>query len=96
MSKAEASGPSSFIGLHRFSFTESNLQDVFQQLDVDDNGDSHTTNGDAIRPQKRRRLYSGTIFPSSVNTYDEIIRSLYQLFGSQNATDLDGLHLVAT
>lgn len=67
---------------------------MFQELDVNDDG--HTTNGDAARPQKRRRLGSGTIFPSNVATYDEIVKSVYQLLGSQNATDLDGLQLVAT
>lgn len=95
MSEAEVAGPPAFIGLRRFSFTEPNLQDVMQELDVDDNSISHSKNGDAIRPQKRRRLCSETTLPSSVANYDDIVRSVYQLLGSQDATDLDGLHLVA-
>ncbi len=69
---------------------------MFHELDVDDNDDSHTANVDAVRPQKRRRLYSETMFPSKVATYDDIVRSIYELLGSQNATDSEGLHLVAT
>ena len=95
MSEGEATAPPS-IGLRRISSTETHLQDVFQELDVDNNGNSHTTNGDAVRPQKRRRLYSGTMSPSSIANYDDLVRSISQLFSSQNPTDLDGLHLIAT
>ena len=94
MRQAEASAPPPFIDLRRPSISESTLQDVFQELDVDDNGVAR--NDDTVRPQKRRRLYSETTFSSNIATYDDIVTNLYQLLGSQIATDLDGLHLVAT
>jgi hypothetical protein len=33
---------------------------------------------------------------TSTTIYESIVGRVYQLLGSQNASDLDGLHLVAT
>ncbi len=96
MEQAEAPGAFPCVDSQVLSFTGSDLQDVFQQLDVNNGGDGDAMNDYVARPRKRLRLSSGTMTATSTTIYESIVGRVYQLLGSQNASDLDGLHLVAT
>lgn len=73
--------------------SEAELQSGLQDLAVHDHRENSDSNDDLARPQKRRRLNSGSMRNMHSNTYDDLARSLYSILGSEYATDLAGLHL---